>query len=360
MSQEINVGIDTGYGYGLMASSTKKEVKIPSYTLEIEKNTALERASKISMKDIKTGERLIVKINGKKDREGNIPAPRYYALGDICPIINPKVKRYVTDNRANDDKHLAQVLALAGLSVDIATVDINLELGLPTKLKKEHKELVENLTNKFTMSYLYEDGELDREIKFKTVEVIGQAVAPIMSLPENEIGDTILSIDLGHNTNDGCLWIGGGVNGDFTLESDGFRKHYLTMSDKLKMKFPDESVTYSEERLQRAIELGVVKFRGGKTEKVEDLQKEVFIKYAVEVLEDIETTYSSMFDAIDKIILSGGIFDNDIFYEIFETKSKKFKINIARGTKAQNNVVNGLLARVNMRVDLTNEENKEK
>lgn len=339
-----NVGVDTGFGFGLMKCADK-EIKLASYIHKIREEEAKTISSTIRAEEVLSGKKVVVKIYGEVKENGETEAPAYFAVGDFVTKIKPEATRYVTLKRVGDKKHLAQLLTLIGLAFETQECKVNLGMGLPTVLRHQTEDTKKWLKNKFKISFLYNGGELLRDIVVENVEVIGQAVAPILTLDDDLLPKNILSIDLGHNTNDFCLWQDGIMPENYRQASQGFRKYYTVMEEKLLKEYKDKAQRFSETRLQTAIETGKVTFRN-EVSNVENLQKEIFEDYAEELRESITSNYEDVLDIVDVILLSGGVIENDKFYLILEEALKDLNIKLTRPAMAQWNVVKGIYNRV--------------
>lgn len=345
-----NVGIDTGYGYGLMVSSNKK-IKVASFIEEVKESQALALSSNVSLNDVLTGKKLVIKYAKPLYSISSISETKYYVVGEYCENVIANCSRFVTDNRIGDDKHLIQLLALMGLAVDSQVADINLGMGYPTKLKFEKQELIKWLTDKFEFSYLYDKGEVKRSLNIENVIACGQSSAPIFTLEPEEIRSNILSLDFGHNTNDYLYWKAGNFQSKYEVDKRGFRHHYSEMSDLLLQKFYKVTKNFKEATVQKALETGTIKLRDGE-HNVETLQEEVLETYVDEIIKDIITHYEEVLDEVDIVLLSGGIVENDKFYNLFLKKSEKLMLpRVERPENAQWNIVNGLYEIVNSQFD---------
>ncbi len=341
-TSSINVAVDTGFGYGLMVCPNKK-VKVSSFIEEIKEEQALGYASNISYDDVINGKKIVVKYVNK-DNEGRI-LYKYFIVGEYCESVYTDNSRFVTDNRVGDEKHLIQLLSLLGLAFEkTSDININLGMGFPTKLRYEEEEMIEWLTNRFEFSYLYSEGELARNINIENVLTCGQATAPIFILPEEDFVKNILSMDFGHNTNDYLYSQGGNTQTRYEINKRGFRHRYNDMADLLLRRFYKTTKNFKESIIQNALETGTIKLKDG-VHNVEDLQLEVLSNYAEEIRKDLITYYQEILDDVEKIILSGGIIENDKFYKLLIEKTKDVigeTIVIDRREDAQWNVVNGL------------------
>lgn len=340
-----NVAVDTGFGRVQMISS-QKELTEPSFVYQI---TDLEEvkdiASTITKTEASNGKKILIKILSKPDENGAVEEPKYFLIGELVAQIKPNTERYSSLKRIRDPKHLAQLLSAVGLAVKTIEANVNLGIGLPTALKSSTEDAVKWLKDNFTFSFLHNGGEIRRNITIDNVEVVSQPVAPIFTLEPEQLLNAILSIDLGHKTKDGCLWINRSVSSDYRKHGDGFYAYYGIMREKLEKEFKDNPQNFTEARVQMSLEQGVIKTREG-IKNVERLQEVVLRKYAKEVVDFIIGNYEPVIDLIDLILLSGGIIENDKFFNMLQEELKPFRIEVTRGDNPQANVVGGIYARL--------------
>lgn len=332
-----NVGVDTGYGYGLMVCANKR-VKVASFIEEIKEEQAKSLASNVTLEDVKNGKKLVIKYTRPLI---TMKETKYYVVGEYAENTISNASRFVTDNRVGDEKHLIQLLSLIGLAVSTQNADINLGMGYPTKLKYEKDDMEKWLTDRFEIAYLYNKGQLKRNLNIQNVIAIGQSSAPIFTLEDNQLEGNVLSLDFGHNTNDYLYWKAGNFQSKYERDARGFRHHYSDMADLLLRRFHRVTKNFKEATVQKALETGRIKLRDGE-HNVEDFQLEILNTYADEIIKEITTIYQEILDEVDIVLLSGGIVENDKFYEIFKEKSKSLMLPLVRPDDAQWNVVNGL------------------
>ncbi|EJT5937324.1 ParM/StbA family protein [Clostridium perfringens] len=350
----INVGIDSGFGYGIGVFENG-EACVPSYITEISENKAREEAMNITLDDIKGTDKensLIVKFSEvEKSEDGKetiVKKEKYFFVGDVAVKVNPNTTRALTTRRINNPKHLVQVMSLIGLATgdfdkSETEINVNLGMGLPIKLKNEGDNLRKWLKGSYILSFLYNEGELIRKINIDTVSVLPQALAPVFSL-DDFVGKKIVSVDLGHYTNDMCFWTGGSKRDDLDYCGDGFHQCYNEMENLLlkNSNVTELTTTIKEKNVQEALETGVVTLRGKNKIEVAELQKEILEEYSMRVVEDIVSKYEMIFDDIEFLLLSGGVINNENFVTMMRERAEEYKVPVATPEKPQYAVAKGL------------------
>lgn len=215
-------------------------------------------------------------------------------------------------------------------------------MGIPIKMKGEAKALKKWLAGKFEISFLCGGKEIIRKINIEHVEVLPQALAPVFSL-EEYIGKKIVSVDLGHYTNDMCFWTGRSKREYLDYCEDGFHIYYNEMR---KMLLNDTNIielttTIREKDIQEALENGVVNLINGEND-VEYHREKILKDYSVRVVEDIVTMYETIFDDIDFILISGGVIENNSFINMFMKEIEKYRMKILMPEEPQLAVAKGL------------------
>ncbi|ELC8424652.1 ParM/StbA family protein [Clostridium perfringens] len=339
----LNIGIDTGFGYKVSYWDNGKLI-IPSLCKEISKREALEQSKRIKEENIKNGKQLIVRYKYLEEGLYNsvILNEKYFYVGDITLEKDTKAKRVLTTKRVGNLKHLIQILSLIGIATDEEDINVNLSVGLPVKMNGEAQALKKWLAGKFEISFLCEGKEIIRKINIEHVEVLPQALAPVFSL-EEYIGKKIVSVDLGHYTNDMCFWTGRSKREYLDYCEDGFHIYYNEMR---KMLLNDTNIievttTISEKDIQEALENGVVNLINGEND-VEYHREKILKDYSIRLVEEIVTMYETIFDDIDFILISGGVIENNSFINTFMKEIEKYRMKILMPDEPQLAVAKGL------------------
>lgn len=335
----MNIGIDSGFGYGIAVTDDKKII-IPSFITEVSEREAKAEAEDIKESEVENTTALVVKLSPLEEKGEN----KFFFVGDLVTQVKPDVKRELTTLRINNEKHLVQILTLIGLSSDEDKITVNLGMGLPNKLKYEATNLKKWLSGTYKISFLYKDMEVEKTINIDTITVLSQSVACIFSLPEEEyVGEKIISEDMGHYTKDSCLWTGRHADDDFDACGNGFFKCYKKMQTKLlkSSNIREITTTIKEKNVQEALETGSVTLRNG-TNDVREMQREVLEDYAKEVVQDVVTEFESIFDDIKFLLLSGGVVNNKEFVEMVKTNASDYGIEIKVPDEPQLAVAKGL------------------
>ena len=332
----LNIGIDIGFAY-LASFWNGGKLTIPSLCKEISKKEALETSKVIAEKNIKNGRQLVVKFRDVDKKE-----EKYFYVGDIALEKDDKVRRVLTTKTLDNLKYLVKVLSLLGITTDEEDINFNLSIGIPVKMKGKAQELKEWLTGRFEISFLCRGKEIIRKINIENVEVLSQALAPVYSLEEYR-GKQIVSVDLGHYTNDMCFWTGGSKRDDLDYCGDGFHQCYNEMRNMLlnDKNIIELTTTIREKDIQEALENGVVNLINGKND-VEYNREKILKDYSIMVVEDIVTMYETIFDDIDFILISGGLIENNSFINMFMKEIEKYRMKILMPEEPKYAVAKGL------------------
>ncbi|MGG5462581.1 hypothetical protein [Clostridium sp. B9] len=344
-SDILKIGIDTGFGYGVSYWGEENKLTVPSVIKEITKKEALEQSKEIREENIRNGKELIIKYTEKTGEEDKIiEIERYFYVGDITLEKDSKAKRVLTTKRVGNIKHLVQILSLIGVATDEEEIEVNLSMGLPVKMKGEANALKKWLIGEYKIAFLNRGKDIERKITIDKVVVLPQALAPVFSLEEKDyIGKMIVSADLGHYTNDMCLWTGKGTDKEYDYCGDGFYECYNEMRKILlnDTNIMEVTTTIREKDIQEALENGRVNLINGKNE-VEFHREKVLKDYAIRVVEDIITMYETIFDDMDFLLLSGGIIENKDCVKMIIEEIEKYKIRILMPEEPQYAVAKGL------------------
>lgn len=338
----LNIGIDTGFGNGV-ASWEDGKLLIPSYIREIRKREALENSKMIKEENIKNGKELIVRYIERAE-EGNLNVKeKYFYVGNINFKKDRNARRLLTTKRVGNLKYLIQILTLIGVATDEEEINVNLSMGLPVKMKGEADALKKWLIGKYEIAFLCGGEEVVRKIKIEKVLVLPQALAPVFSLGDKYIGKRIVSVDLGHYTNDMCFWTGRttDINKDYC--GNGF---YLCYKEMETLLLEDSNITelttsLHETYIQEALEKGKFTLYNFEND-VKEYQEEILESYAIDVVETIATNYETVFDFMDFLLLSGGIIENKEFVNMIIEEIEKYKIKIIIPEEPQYAVAKGL------------------
>lgn len=332
----LNIGIDIGFAY--LASFWKDgKLTTPSLCKEISKKEALEQSKVIEEKNIKNGRQLIVKYKDFDNKD-----EKYFYVGDITLEKDEKARRVLTTKILGNLKYLVKILSLLGVTTDEEDINVNLSMGIPIKMKGEVQALKKWLAGKFEISFLYGGKEIIRKINIDTVSVLPQALAPVFSL-DDFIGKQIVSVDLGHYTNDMCFWTGGSKRDDLDYCEDGFHTYYNEMRNMLlnDTNIIELTTTIREKDIQEALENGVVNLINGEND-VEYHREKILKDYSIRVVEDIVTMYETIFDDIDFILISGGVIENNSFINMFMKEIEKYRMKILMPEEPKYAVAKGL------------------
>lgn len=328
----INTAVDSGYGYALGKSSAKT-AKISNYILKLSEEQVNQVASGI--KEVKE-DGLIIKYQ-----------EQYFAFGDLAFKLDKNVKRQPTALRINNLNHTVEILGTLGLLHKSGEFETNLQLGVPNKLRFYKDKFKESMLGKeFNFSYITKNGEHQKKVKLANVDVIEQAVAPIYNFPEEIIKKySIISLDIGHGTGDGCLMNEGVLSTKSTdwLSIDGVKWCHEQMKTKLLTEYRDKyNMSDIEDiKVQVAIENNVFRIKGEDID-VTEINEKIFNDYTDYIVSELDSAYGDFLSRVDYIIGSGAIMDNEIFISLLTEKLAPYGVEFKKFGNPQEAITNGM------------------
>jgi len=327
----INMAIDTGYGYICGKSSVKPEgIIFPNYIEKVYEQQALEDIRpNIETIDI---DNMLVRF--KDD---------YYLVGKSVFLVNLKPQRNIEINgRVGSKIHLIQLLtSMILLNPNSNNFKVHLVVGLPNVLRKDMAKCEEWLKDKFEIEVITKNDITKYEIEVVNCTCMPQAYAPIYTINEEQRKQTIMSIDIGHNTTDILL-----INNLKTIADEkliaklrGVEFCYQELAGILDKRYRNLDIV----DLQNAIEYGKFSYYGDMIDVTKEL-KYVFTKFTDYLINEINTIYDSYFSKIFAVYVNGGILNNNMFRTIFAQEVKRLNNNkpVATYTNPQLAIVDGM------------------
>lgn len=315
------IGVDRGFGSTKFVSKQKVDF-VDSLVAPISENRAKE-----IMGNNPNNDKLII----LKDFDN-----KYYLIGEYVSLLEPiYAERDLRRNR-NNENEIILFKAGMGLSVDETnSVEVVVTTGLPTddydNLKNKYIEDIEQNHEPYVFSIFIGNKEYPKNIVVRKANVENQPKGTIITiinekLKRREDWNSIKNrkygvADLGFNTTDLSMYVGKdiivGENNNFS--SFGMSKILTSIKKDIETAFKCKK---SENDILEALTTYEIKVKG-KTIGCRDIVEKGFEKNAELLVREISSKWEEYLDSLDEIILTGGVVENQFFYDVLENLFKQ-------------------------------------
>lgn len=334
------IGVDRGFGSTKFVSKYKVDF-VDSLVAPISENRAKE-----IMSNNPNDEKLII----LKDYDD-----KYYLIGEFVSLLEPSYAERDLRRNRNNENEIILFKAGMGLSVEeTESVDVVVTTGLPTDdyetLKDKYIADIEQNHEPYIFTIFIGNREYPKNIVVRKANVENQPKGTIITMINQklrnredwqEIKNSKYGVaDLGFNTTDLSMYVGKdiivGENNNFS--SFGMSKILTSIKKDIESAFKCKK---SENDILEALTTYVIKVKG-KTINCQEIVEKGFEKNAELLVREISSKWEEYLDSLDEIILTGGVVENDFFFEVLKGLFKQeLEWDISKPTKSRFANANG-------------------
>jgi hypothetical protein len=326
----LAVGIDRGFGFTKYFSNENMG-KIPSLISKVSKN----EAKKIIENNCDDRDVVVVMYENE-----------YFLIGKKVAQIRPQDgKRDLRRSRDNKKEMVLFLTALALGTGNSKNPTAVVATGLPTedyhKYRKDYKEEVYNDGNPHEITLWNKGKGIKKNIKVKVASIENQPKGTVITLINkalsqgnnwNDIKDKKIAIcDIGYNTTDLSVYSGKDMVSSESLNFSTKATHSM-IKDIQKLVFDKYKANKNDEDIIKSLETGKIKYRGKEIDISEEI-KNVFLRNAKEIVEEVTSSWEEKLDDFDEVNLTGGALENNtlslILQNVFKEKTGWF-VNIVK------------------------------